>query len=317
MLKKIFLLTGVAVSFFLNGGEKSTIEEKCVVEYQELGSSQEKVEELLHQYGIIAIRGVPGFVETYERFIEEARAFVSLSEEEKSKCTPTDAFSRGWSFGIEKFKGRLDTFKGSYYVAIPEGCDGKECLWPESKSFKEAYLNLSSLIYQTGKELMPQVGLDLDQVTGMARMLYYAPVNENTNDTNPNWCAEHRDHSVITGLCPAIFVKGGEIVSKPSNCGLYVKGESVSFPNDVLIFQIGETAQLITDGKITATDHYVKKAIGDYERYTMALFFDCDKEISIYSSVTEYNDRFRQGMTYGEWSEASFNKYKKENEESS
>ena len=227
---------------------------------------------------------------------------------------PLDFYSRGWSFGVEKFNGRLDTFKGSYYATIPEGTDERENIWPENSSFKEAYLAMAELVFETGKKIMPKVNLNFDSLTGMSRMLYYAPVNSETNDGNPNWCAEHRDHSMFTGLCPAVFIQNGEIVSKPADCGLFVRGIPVSFPKDVLIFQVGEAGQLLTNGIITATDHHVKKAMGDYERYTFALFFSPEKTVRINSTVTEYNDRYHHNMTYQEWSDASFEKYKLNNE---
>jgi isopenicillin N synthase-like dioxygenase len=305
MLKKIVSFILLTFSFSLFAQDE--INECCIIEYEEIHSSQERIKDLLHDHGIIAIRGVPGYLQTYENYIEEARKFVALSDEAKKCCISSNSFSRGWSFGIEKFKGKLDTFKASYYVKVPE--DG-ENLWPQSKEFKKAYLTLANIIFETGKELLPEIGLDLKDVSGLARMLFYAPVGTENNDGNPNWCSEHRDHSVITGLCAATFVKDGNIISKPENCGLYVRGESVSFPKDLLIFQIGETAQLMSNGRLTATDHLVKKSLENCERFTMALFFDCDMDTPIFSTVTEYNDRFTQGMTYREWSTASFNKYK-------
>jgi isopenicillin N synthase-like dioxygenase len=310
--KVLFALFGLSTALFAN--EMGRIEKECIIEYDQINSSQDTIRRALHDHGIIAVKGVPGFQEVYKNYIQAARDFVALSDEEKATCTPPDYYSRGWSYGVEKFNGRLDTFKGSYYATIPEEVNGVENVWPENSSFKEAYWAMAELIFETGKQILPQVDLHYDSLTGMSRMLYYAPVNPDTNDGNPNWCAEHRDHSMFTGLCPATFVKNGEIVAKPNDCGLYVRGVPVSFPKDVLIFQVGEAAQLLTNGMITATDHHVKKAMGDYERFTFALFFSPDREVRINSTVTEYNDRYRPGMTYGEWSDASFNKYKTNNE---
>ena len=84
--------------------------------------------------------------------------------------------------------------------------------------------------------------------SGIGRMLYYAPIKTNKDNKNPNWCGIHRDHGLFTALAPGVFFKNNKQVSKPKDAGLYVRGKPINIPNDVLLFQIGETFELLTNG---------------------------------------------------------------------
>ena len=72
-----------------------------------------------HRYdglGILAVKNVPGFVERREALIPLARQVAMLPDEEKAKIEdPESSYSVGWSHGKEKFIGKPDYSKGSFY----------------------------------------------------------------------------------------------------------------------------------------------------------------------------------------------------------
>jgi isopenicillin N synthase-like dioxygenase len=101
----------------------------------------------------------------------------------------------------------------------------------------------------------------------------------------------------------------GKRVPKPEGTGLFIRGEEVLPPQDALLFQVGEVAELITNGAITATEHEVRKAVGGYERYSFALFINPPSDYIINTTLTKYNDRFSPGISYEDWSLLSLSKY--------
>jgi len=126
-----------------------------------------------------------------------------------------------------------------------------------------------------------------------------------------NACGYHLDHSLLTGLCSALYLshendgspKPVKAVSEVS--GLYIKtrGGNVvkaSFPADCLAFQTGEALEIATGGKLAATPHYVRVEIGDtaVTRETFALFMqpNTDKMIG-------------PGETFGQFSKRIFDEH--------
>jgi len=279
-----------------------------VFDYSSLSAQKARVVKAFHDKGIIAVQGVPGFVDAHENFIESARKFMGLTQETQAKYTPADAYGRGWSYGIETFNEVTDAFKGSYYATYPESHAKSPNIWPyeDVPDFKENYLNLVKIIFNMGKEIQPLIDISINDISSVSRMLYYGPIRD------PNaveWCGEHRDHGLLTGLCPGICYLDGKPVPKPAGTGLFIRGEEFSAPKDALLFQVAEVAELITNGAITATEHEVRKAVGGYERYSFALFMAPHPDYMIESTLTKYNDRFSPGMRYGEWNQRSFEKY--------
>jgi isopenicillin N synthase-like dioxygenase len=70
-------------------------------------------------------------------------------------------------------------------------------------------------------------------------------------------------------------------------------------------------AEHITNGAVTATEHEVRKAVGGCERYGFAHFITPQPDYIMKSTLSKYNDRFSQGIAYGEWSNRSYAKYSK------
>ncbi len=279
-----------------------------IVDYSALSSEKSRLNQSFHDKGVVGLRGVPGFEKAYEAFLQSSRQFIGLSHEQRAAYTPSDSYSRGWSYGIETFNNVTDAFKGSYYTKYPEDHATVTNIWPTTDlpEFKQNYLDLVKVIFEMGKELLPLMDIPLKDVTSTARLLYYGPIH---NPKAVEWCGEHRDHGLITGLCAGTYYLEGKRVPHPSGTGLFIRGEEVDVPDNILLFQIGEVAELVTNGAVTATDHQVRKAIGGYERYTLALFINPRPNYVMNSTLTKYNDRFSPGMTFEEWDQRSYAKY--------
>jgi isopenicillin N synthase-like dioxygenase len=171
------------------------------------------------------------------------------------------------------------------------------------------------------------------------RMLYYFPKNkakENMNIDAENWCEWHNDHGSLTGLASAIYLdeNENEINTKLTKTGLYIqnrRGEviRVTFGKDDIAYQLGETLQIHSGGILHATPHAVKvleDIPDDIARVTFALFMEPNKDVKmtipegseinniltseIYK-VPKVQERFKNGMTFGEFNDATINKYYK------
>jgi isopenicillin N synthase-like dioxygenase len=208
-------------------------------------------------------------------------------------------------------KQKPDTAKGSYYAnplldvpavsdeqraACPEYYSGN--VWPtipEAAGLEEAFKALGRIIADVGLAiahaadsagLVPQRSLR-DLIAGSqsnkARLLHYYPQSEDAGAGADDACGSHLDHSVLTGLCCAMYLdEEANIVPAPSaNAGLFIyprgggDAVKVSIPPDCLAFQTGEAIELLSDGNLRATRHYVSSgngATGGVSRETYAFF---------------------------------------------
>lgn len=200
-------------------------------------------------------------------------------------------------------------------------------IWPKHdekgvEGFEEAFKDLGSFVFKVGCELaaacqpfvsqhLMDSSISLPEListsqTTKARLLHYFPPSEGNvlpSDDEPvdSWCGFHLDHSLLTGLCSAMFLRseGGSaptIVSSPSPVsGLYIRTRGgdltkVSIPSDSLAFQTGEALELVTAGKLQATPHCVRVGSGEsskkVSRETFALFMQPDTDQQIGPSET-------------------------------
>lgn len=178
-----------------------------------------------------------------------------------------------------------------------------------------------------------------------ARLLHYFSTEDDENDDGndndiedtyfSNWCGWHNDHGSLTGLLPAMYLNShGEIVDCPDlKAGLYCKsrnGELVhaKIPENAIAFQVGETMQIHTGGWLQATPHAVRgcKGGGSVSRETFAVFMEpefhssmdlpasrtledtqcIDAERSLPKNVRTISKRWKLGMNFGEFSNATF-----------
>eukprot|EP00574_Skeletonema_japonicum_P014007 CAMPEP_0201720356 /NCGR_PEP_ID=MMETSP0593-20130828/5346_1 /ASSEMBLY_ACC=CAM_ASM_000672 /TAXON_ID=267983 /ORGANISM="Skeletonema japonicum, Strain CCMP2506" /LENGTH=429 /DNA_ID=CAMNT_0048210995 /DNA_START=144 /DNA_END=1433 /DNA_ORIENTATION=+ len=160
--------------------------------------------------------------------------------------------------------------------------------------------------------------------------------DSSTDDTEfSSWCGWHNDHGSLTGLVPAIYHdENGNIVQCPDeNAGLYIKSRNgdlvgpVKLPENALAFQVGETMQVHTGGLLHATPHAVRGCkTGGISRSTFAVFMEpeyhssmnlpagrsvsdtqCEEaEKSLPKTVRTLRSRWKVGMNFGEFSDATF-----------
>lgn len=137
-----------------------------------------------------------------------------------------------------------------------------------------------------------------------ARLLHYYPSGEN-KDSVDDWCAEHLDHSCLTGLTSALFLdesKGllHELEKSPdSEAGLYIRNRhdeivKVNIPADCLAFQTGSALQEVSQGKFKAVPHYVRGTkLPNIARNTIAVFCqpDLDEAVNATENFAQYAER--------------------------
>lgn len=295
-------------------------------------SARLKLEKALFETGIVGIKDIPGYEKTAREYIAAARNFIALDEAVKEQYAPLrdTGDTEGYESGAEKFlnhKGewQTDDKKVSYYAFYPERPNNK---WPVETNLREPYMALAELIFNIGKKLLnllqlnDKYGLKVDELTGQCRMLYYRKEDDSTFD-NPDWCGAHLDHGVFTGLIPAYYFRDDEEISEPTEAGLYIKPTSSDTfekvradDKSILLFQVGEFSQLLSNDQMRATQHIVKKASGGIERYTFAVFYDTQEDFTILSrSILTKDPRYikhqkNNVITYGAWGRASFERYR-------
>ena len=292
-----------------------------------------KIENILLRKGIIGISDVPDFETKSRKYILAAQKFSTLTETVKLQYAPNrDADeTEGYELGAEWFKNsndqwQIDDKKSSFYAYVPDNSLNK---WPREVNLKSAYMELGELIFNTGKVLLyalrlnETVGLLHQDIIGQARMLHYHKETHELNE-NINWCGEHTDHGILTGLIPAYYFKNGIEVEEPPEAGLYIMPSDKNdfekidaSDKSILLFQVGEFGQLILNDQIKATKHKVKKAKDEIERYTFALFYSADGNMAIQSkSILSQDLRYIQNktangsITYKLWEQASYERYR-------
>ncbi|EIW86458.1 Clavaminate synthase-like protein [Coniophora puteana RWD-64-598 SS2] len=297
--------------------------------------------------GIILVKDLPAAYNSQrENLLRLAHTFANLDEGIREKYTdPRTSYSFGWSHGKEIMNGKPDTLKGSYYanpvVDTPDVASQlKEeyreyygnNIWPSADEpsiggFEAAFKDLGRFVFKVGCEIaaacqpfvaknLSDKSISLPQListsqTTKARLLHYFPPTSDVRDDGPvdSWCGFHLDHSLLTGLCSAMFLKQGNVsnapiaISSPSpESGLYIKtrgGEltKVSIPPDCLAFQTGEALELVTDGRLRATPHCVRVGSGkdmqSISRETFALFMqpNTDQRISSTETFGQFSKR--------------------------
>ncbi|GAA5823638.1 hypothetical protein JCM5353_005084 [Sporobolomyces roseus] len=179
-------------------------------------------------------------------------------------------------------------------------------IWPEEKGiegYEATFKELCKLMVEVGR----LVAAACDQLVGdesaasksveelvrisqasKARLLHYfarpdsvfslppsssLPVNPPTETINDDWCGTHTDHSLLTVLCPSLYLFHPTpssstplqplVIPSPSkSTGLFIKtrsGEVVqaTIPENCLALQTGETLELLTSKRLAATPHFV------------------------------------------------------------
>lgn len=284
--------------------------------------------------GIIIISDLPAsFPTRRERLLNLGYQFAQLHENIREKyADPSTSYSFGWSHGKEIMNGKPDELKGSYYANpiidtptiswqerqnFPEYYGNN--IWPNAdekgiEGFEEAFKDLGRFIFEVGCKLaeacqpfvessLPLSELIRTSQTTKARLLHYFPPvvgDVFSDDSVDSWCGFHLDHSLLTGLCSAMYLEAVEtaspkVIAPPQNSGLYIQTRGgnltkVTIPVKSLAFQIGEALEIMTGGRLRATPHCVRMGLPmnpfSICRETFALFMQPDTHHHLTNSQT-------------------------------
>jgi isopenicillin N synthase-like dioxygenase len=180
------------------------------------------------------------------------------------------------------------------------------------------------------------------------RLLYYYPLDEKCVDSaaakEDSWIGWHNDSGFLTSLAGDLYVDDdtGQYLDASEvdpEAGLYVadrSGESiqVTIPQDCLAVQIGECLQILTGGVVVATPHCVRGPRLGWNpdssirvaRISHPCFIDlkptfpltmpagCSREDvtrvgSGMGRVPPLDERWHDGMTFGDFLHTTFSKY--------
>jgi isopenicillin N synthase-like dioxygenase len=277
--------------------------------------------------GILTVSNIPQLKQLRDQLLPLAHKFATLPEDVKQRYEHRESnFSLGWSHGKERFNGKLDVAKGSFYAnpqydeptrdmdlikQFPFYCHPN--IWPEEHvpELSHAFKQLGQLIVQVGLLIAKQCDSYVYKLWGNAyepkdklyqtisnskttkgRLLYYFPipsehVSEHNDDDDDdqcaadNWCGWHLDHDSLTGLTSAMFldsVSGEPVTMTDPKAGLFIRNRKnqvikATWSPDQLAFQIGESAQIHSGGKLVATPHCVRGTVQPHvARATLAVF---------------------------------------------
>lgn len=207
---------------------------------------------------------------------------------------------------------------------------------------RDVGLILLNVIDQYVKSIYPSYDIDYaklikESAQNTGRLLYYFPRNcqeKVMHAEDVDWCGWHNDHGSLTALASAMYLRNG-VHAKDlalTKTGLHIqnrRGEIVRVthgPNDIA-FQLGETLQIHSGGLLHATPHSVQvhnDLPSNIARATFALFLEPNRDVKLtipkeadvndiktsdIYKVPKIQDRFREGMTFGEFDDATFGKF--------
>ncbi|KAH9947945.1 Clavaminate synthase-like protein [Amylocystis lapponica] len=274
--------------------------------------------------GIVIVRDLPPeYPALRERLLKLAYQFANLDVTVSERYADPASKYRTQ----EIMNGKPDLCK-----AYPEYYSKN--IWPSNdiqaiKGFEEAFKDLGRFIFQVGCKLasacqpfasshLLDSSLSLAELiktsqTTKARLLHYFPPSADSpppaeDEAVDSWCGFHLDHSLLTGLCSAMFLHpqpNGEPAPVPSPSpvsGLYIRTRGgtltkVSIPAECLAFQTGEALELATAGSLRATPHCVRvggvTGMERVSRETFALFMqpDTDQQIAPSENFGQFTKR--------------------------
>lgn len=321
------------------------------LDYSELLSTSDLSHQILSAYGstglgILTVKNIPNFPAKRNKLLPLAHLLATLPQSAKDPLElPITKYSVGWSHGKEHYGGLPDFSKGSFYAnpeidfpPIPH--EWSPNVWPKSAlpELEPAFKSLGQEIIRVGGLLAKHLDLFIGKhvknyadgslhhiisthQSHVGRLLHYFPQQGSAQ----NWCGWHNDHGALTGLTSSMYIDQatGEIRSASEiaaeKVGLFVrnrKGETIKIKADadMLCFQIGETAQILSGGLLQATPHAVmtEGKLGNISRNTFAIFMEprghflmkTDNDAGVFiehDGVPSLKKRWKQGMTFGEF----------------
>jgi isopenicillin N synthase-like dioxygenase len=274
------------------------------IDYNDLvnldGDISEKVAQAfgIDGLGLIAVKNVPGYVETRRKILEQGfkMANIDIDTLKQLELSKTN-YSLGWQKGNTYFNGKWEALTGAFYARVlrevidhsdPEMQKKYTNVWPSEEllpSFKHDFLEMGRMLTHCQQNLL----YHLDKYTKtcypqykefslynkmksrndtISRLIMYYPAKtydeeKYGQESKDNWCGWHRDFGVLTGLTHAIYYKeNGEVVSGLKS-GLTVKDRKhqlhdLTFNEDEILIQSGDVSFIMTGGSVISTPHCVK-----------------------------------------------------------
>ena len=223
---------------------------------------------------------------------EAARTFFSLPEQEKAAIAMSRGGSawRGWfPVGGELTSGKPDQKEGIYFgsehalddfrVIAGVPLHGSNLFPVEPANLRPAVLDWLDSMISLGHAIMRGIGLGLGlnstwfeqhltaDPTALFRIFHYPPQDEGSGqDGQSLWgVGEHTDYGLLT------------LLAQDYNGGLQVhsRGEWIEVPADpdIIICNIGDMLDRLTEGRYRSTPHRVRNISGQ-DRLSFPFFFD-------------------------------------------
>ncbi|WP_022683862.1 isopenicillin N synthase family dioxygenase [Sphingobium bisphenolivorans] len=234
------------------------------------------------RHGFLYIKGSQFDPALFRRLVERAQAYFALDHDAKmrSYIGRSENHSGYVPTGEEQFAGGSNDLKEAYDVNYDyAAADGRRPLlgpnlWPDMPGFREDvqayYAHIVSIGRQLFRAFALALGLDEDHFDGhlrhppnQLRLIHY-PFDAAAED-RPGIGA-HTDYECFTLL----FATGPglQIVDK--------QGQWVDVPliEGMMIMNIGDMMEVLSNGRYVATRHRVKKV--EQQRFSFPLFFACD-----------------------------------------
>ncbi|CAE7735966.1 unnamed protein product [Symbiodinium sp. CCMP2592] len=250
--------------------EPKKMNDLVILEYQDLVDGKDLKSQVFEAFGpgglgICGIRGVPKLEEVRRKLLPLSRRLAQLPKDVLETYERADAhYCVGWSHGREKFKGKPDLAKGSFYAnpLWDDPAGGNEevrekfpyaasrNIWPkEIPELESAFKETGKVVYSAAEHLVKECDrLVESQHPGHGQRLYNAAFTDSrmlagrllhyfspspSSSPDDAWCGWHNDNSVITGLVPALWLyeeSGEEVASSQvsSSGGLYVRARDRS-----------------------------------------------------------------------------------------
>lgn len=289
------------------------------------------IDRACREIGFFRITGhglAPGLLASLDR---AARTFFALDEDEKAAIAMSHGGSawRGWfPVGGELTSGKPDQKEGIYFgiehalddprVVAGVPLHGANLFPVKPLELRPAVLGWLDAMMSLGHALMRGIGLGLGleaswferhlttDPTALFRIFHYPPQEDGLVPNEPeSWgVGEHTDYGLLTML------------AQDRNGGLQVhsRGEWIEVPADpdVIICNIGDMLDRLTEGRYRSTPHRVRNTSGQ-DRLSFPFFFDPSWDAVVEplpldgSPVSEGRDRWDESDpaawtgTYGDY----------------
>lgn len=232
--------------------------------------------------GFLYIHGTQFDPALFRRLVDRATAYFALDDDSKmqSYIGLSENHSGYVPIGEEQFGGGTADLKEAYDVnqdyrltAGRRPLLGPN-LWPDMPGFREDVLAYYRHITAIGHQLFRAFALALDleesyfdaclrHPPGQLRLIHY-PFDHDAED-RPG-IGSHTDYECFTLLFAT--APGLQVIDKQ---GAWV---DVPLIEGMMIMNIGDMMEILSNGRYVATKHRVKKV--RQERYSFPLFFSCD-----------------------------------------